>query len=139
MSRLPNTASSPVRDLPAVTDEAAEADQARGDRLWIGIDGPNDISLRLVGLALDASKGLGPLTLTGPQPHSDLSAYAHVLLNLLQRQSTLSVSGEEAEQARRIVDPVLQAWAQDAVPMLEYPAGTAGPPPLEETAGSTRR
>jgi glucose-6-phosphate 1-dehydrogenase len=49
------------------------------------------------------------------------------------------VSGEEAEQAWRIVDPVLQAWAEDAVPLLEYPAGAASPPPLEGTAGSTRR
>jgi glucose-6-phosphate 1-dehydrogenase len=48
------------------------------------------------------------------------------------------VSGEEAEQAWRIVDPVLQAWAQDAVPMLEYPAGAAGPAPLDEIARPSR-
>ena len=60
------------------------------------------------------------------------------LTDLLSGSSRLSVSGEEAEQAWRIVDPVLQAWAEGAVPLLEYPAGSAGPPPLEETAGSTR-
>ena len=28
----------------------------------------------------------------------------------------------------RIVDPVLHAWRQGAVPLQEYPAGSTGPP-----------
>jgi glucose-6-phosphate 1-dehydrogenase len=48
----------------------------------------------------------------------------------LSGDSTLSVRGDEAEQAWRVVTPVLQAWADDRVPLEEYPAGSVGPPPL---------
>jgi glucose-6-phosphate 1-dehydrogenase len=57
-------------------------------------------------------------------------AYAHVLRELLSGGSTFSVRGDEAEQAWRIVTPVLQAWVADRVPLLEYPAGSDGPPRL---------
>jgi glucose-6-phosphate 1-dehydrogenase len=46
-----------------------------------------------------------------------------VLLNVLQGRSNLSVSGEEAEQAWRILTPVREAWDQGLVPMEEYLAG----------------
>jgi glucose-6-phosphate 1-dehydrogenase len=49
------------------------------------------------------------------------------LLDLLKGDSSLAVSGEEAEEAWRIVTPVLKAWADDRVPMSEYPAGSTGP------------
>jgi glucose-6-phosphate 1-dehydrogenase len=97
------------------------------DTLWIGIDGPDDIRLRLVGMKSDASPDLAPVTLGGPQPQSQFSPYAHVLLNLLQGRTNMSVSGEEAEQAWRILTPVRAAWDQDLVPMEEYPAGSTGP------------
>jgi glucose-6-phosphate 1-dehydrogenase len=42
------------------------------------------------------------------------------------------VSSAETEQAWRLVDPVLAAWAAGAVPLLEYAAGSGGPPPLPD-------
>ena len=38
-----------------------------------------------------------------------------------------SRNGDEAEQAWRVVAPVLSAWSKDLVPLLEYPAGSEGP------------
>ena len=38
-----------------------------------------------------------------------------------------SVYGDEAEEAWRIIDPVMAAWAAGDVPMEEYAAGTAPP------------
>jgi glucose-6-phosphate 1-dehydrogenase len=99
-----------------------DAERVAADRLWIELDAPEDG--RQPGVQV-ASPG-------------ERTAYGQVLTDLLSGGSRLSVSGEEAEQAWRIVDPVLHAWAQDTVPLLEYPAGAAGPPPLGETAGSTR-
>ncbi|MGR7026781.1 glucose-6-phosphate dehydrogenase [Geodermatophilus sp. URMC 62] len=99
-----------------------DAERVAADRLWIELDAPEE----------------------GRQPGAQVAApgertaYGEVLTDLLSGGGRLSVSGEEAEQAWRIVDPVLQAWAQDAVPMLEYPAGAAGPPLFEGTAGSRR-
>jgi glucose-6-phosphate 1-dehydrogenase len=89
------------------------------DCLRIGIDGPRDVALRLSGAA--------PLSLTGPAPASDLPPYGHVLLDLLSGGSTLSVRGDGAEEAWRVVEPVLAAWRGGLVPLEEYPAGSEGP------------
>jgi glucose-6-phosphate 1-dehydrogenase len=66
-----------------------------------------------------------------PPYAADLPAYARVLLDLLSGGSMLSVRGDEAEEAWRIVTPALQTWASGSVPMEEYPAGSDGPPPLD--------
>lgn len=89
------------------------------DCLRIGIDGPRDVALRLTGAV--------PMTLTGPPPASDAPPYGHVLLDLLDGGSTLSVRGDEAEEAWRVVEPVLAAWHDGLVPLEEYPAGSDGP------------
>jgi glucose-6-phosphate 1-dehydrogenase len=57
----------------------------------------------------------------------DLPAYGRVLMDVLAGDSTLSIRGDEAEQAWRILTPVTQAWADNQVPLLEYPAGSSGP------------
>jgi glucose-6-phosphate 1-dehydrogenase len=80
-----------------------------GDRLWIPLEEPA------------SGAGLAP---------GELTAYCRVLTDVLSGGSVTSVGAREAEQAWRVVDPVLVAWAADAVPLLEYPAGSAGPPPL---------
>lgn len=90
-----------------------------GDQLWIGIDGPEDMALQLASLEL-----------TSEPYEARLPAYAHVLLDLLEGGSDLSVRGDEVEEAWRIVDPVLEAWANGRVPMREYAAGSDGPPRL---------
>ena len=51
-----------------------------------------------------------------------------MLLDILNGRSTLSIRGDEAEQAWRILTPVLDGWAGGAVPLGEYPAGSTGPP-----------
>lgn len=99
-----------------------DAERVAPDRLWIELDAPEESRQPGVSVAAPGER----------------AAYGQILTDLLSGSSRLSVSGEEAEQAWRIVDPVLAAWADGAVPLLEYPAGAAGPPLLEGTAGSTR-
>jgi glucose-6-phosphate 1-dehydrogenase len=57
-------------------------------------------------------------------------AYARVLEELLDGGCALSVRAGEAEEAWRIVTPVLDAWASGRVPLEEYPLGSPGPPRL---------
>jgi glucose-6-phosphate 1-dehydrogenase len=57
----------------------------------------------------------------------ELPAYARLLLDVLNGDTTLSVGGAEAEEAWRIVNPVLAAWSDGTPPLLEYPAGSSGP------------
>lgn len=95
--------------------------------LWIGIDGPADISWHLSGGAAGRLAEPRPVVLSGEPPASELPAYGHVLLDFLTAGSTLSVRGDEAEEAWRVVEPVLEAWSRGRVPLLEYPAGSDGP------------
>jgi glucose-6-phosphate 1-dehydrogenase len=68
--------------------------------------------------------------MAGELPVPDVPEYGRVLLDVLEGGSSLSIRGDEAEQAWRIVTPVLEAWGRGQVPMQEYPAGSDGPPPL---------
>jgi glucose-6-phosphate 1-dehydrogenase len=106
---------------------ASAHNRSDGDQLWIGVDGPNDITLSLNAMPPQNAPNSAEMTLTAPQPESELSPYAHVLLDVLEGGSELSVGGEESELAWRILGPVLEAWDQRLVPMEEYRAGTYGP------------
>ena len=90
--------------------DPAVAERLADDLLWIELDGardlPSDVQVRAPG---------------------ERTAYRAVLADVLTGGSGTSVTGAEAEQAWRIVDPVLRAWAEGEVPMLEHPAGTALP------------
>jgi glucose-6-phosphate 1-dehydrogenase len=92
--------------------------------LWIGVDGPDDIALRLSGGAAGRPE---PVELRGEPPAAELPAYANVLLDVLSGGSALSVGADEAEWAWRVVTPVLEAWRQGSVPLEEYSAGSDGP------------
>jgi glucose-6-phosphate 1-dehydrogenase len=105
--------------------------------LRIGVDGPEEVALKLAGRQTEAAAQLTPLTLTGKPPSSGLPPYGHVLLDLLSGDSTLSVRGDEAEAAWRVVTPVLEAWAENRVPLEEYRAGSAGPAALSATASGS--
>ena len=83
-------------------------------------------------LELDEPGAAGP----GEGVSGELLAYTAVLEDVLSGGSALSVSAQEVEQTWRVVEPVLRSWAAGAVPLLDYPAGSAGPPAL---AGTVRR
>lgn len=116
-----------VRFRPA-GEEASE--------LRIGVDGPEDLNLHLTG---GAPESPARLRLSATPPGLDLPAYGRVLLEVLNGGNTLSIRGDEAEQAWRIVTPVLAGWADGAVPLEEYPAGTAGPRPRGSATSNDRR
>jgi glucose-6-phosphate 1-dehydrogenase len=103
----------------------------RANELRIGIDGPGDVSLQVTG---GPPESRVPLTLNATVPGSELPAYGRVLLDVLDGGNTLSVGGDEAVEAWRVVTPVLDGWTNGAVPLEEYPAGSAGPPPRAVTA-----
>ena len=50
-----------------------------------------------------------------------------MLGEVLGGQSSLSVHADEAEEAWRIVTPVLDAWAAGRVALDEYALGSEGP------------
>lgn len=55
------------------------------------------------------------------------AAYERVFLDLIEGNTTLFIRADEAEEAWRVSEPILRAWEEGHVPLLEYPAGTDGP------------
>ncbi len=121
----------PSATLPIASDET----RAAPNELRVGLDGPLDIVLHLTGGSPQSQLPPASVTLSGEPPAADLPPYGHVLLDVLSGGCTLSVRGDEAEEAWRIVTPVLEAWAAGRVPLEEYAAGSDGPPPLSDRGG----
>ena len=61
-------------------------------------------------------------------PRQAPSPYGQLVLAILDGDTRLSARGREAEEAWRIVEPILGAWADGASPLRDYPAGSDGPP-----------
>jgi glucose-6-phosphate 1-dehydrogenase len=81
---------------------------------------------------LDVSGPGDPFDLDSADPETalgegDLPAYGEVLAGILDSDPLLAVRGDNAEECWRIVEPVLDAWRRDEVPMDTYPAGSDGP------------
>ena len=85
-------------------------------------------------------------TLNGPERTAEIrqlearsapprfTAYAHLIQQMLHNDPMLFIRGDEAEEAWRVIDPVMTAWSAGAVPMQEYVAGQAPPGPSAPSA-----
>ncbi|SFD71651.1 glucose-6-phosphate dehydrogenase [Streptomyces aidingensis] len=89
---------------------------------------PEGLTLDLTGIGAHAHQ-LTALSLTARMEPPGLPAYGRLLLDVLHGDPALSIRGDEAEEAWRVLEPVLSGWAAGLVPLEEYPAGSAGPPP----------
>jgi glucose-6-phosphate 1-dehydrogenase len=111
----------PAPHLPFPDDGSARPNRLRlslkpdAVTLDINVNGPGD--------PLD----LEPAQLGLTMPDHELGPYALLLADVFQGDPILSIRGDEAEESWRIVEPVLQAWRSGAVPLHDYPAGSAGP------------
>ncbi|MDE2593452.1 MAG: glucose-6-phosphate dehydrogenase [Burkholderiales bacterium] len=83
------------------------------------LTGSGHESLSPVSLDLDFDKAF---------PTDRVGAYERMLLDALAGRLNLFVRSDEQEQAWRWVEPMLEAWSQDAQSLRPYAAGTWGPP-----------
>jgi glucose-6-phosphate 1-dehydrogenase len=89
--------------------------------------GPDRIQIDLNINGPDDPFGIDRVSLAGDFNPGRLPAYGEVMAGVFEDDPTLSVRGDTAEECWRIVDPILRAWREGAVPLDEYPAGSAGP------------
>jgi glucose-6-phosphate 1-dehydrogenase len=99
---------------------------------------PEGLALDLTGIGAHTDE-LVPLALTARMEPPGLPAYGRLLLDVLRGDPALSIRGDEAEEAWRLLEPVLSAWEKDLVPLEEYPAGSDGPPARVWHADALRR
>lgn len=104
---------------PAGGDRSPDA---AAERLRLDLEAA-ELSLRLVG---ETGASGERFSVEGSVQTVDLRAYESVLISLLDGNQGPFVGPEEAEEAWRIMEPVLDAWADDHVPLEEYPAGSDG-------------
>jgi glucose-6-phosphate 1-dehydrogenase len=110
----------PVPHLPFLRDLEVVPNVLR-----FGLE-PENVALELTG-AGSRARALSPLTLAAQLEPAKLPAYGRLLLDVLKRNPALSIRGDEAEESWRVVEPVIEAWSKDLVPLQEYPAGSDGP------------
>jgi len=60
-------------------------------------------------------------------PGAEGGGYERLLHDVMVGDATLFIRTDEVERAWQIVDPFLEAWSQDGVPLSQYAAGTWGP------------
>ncbi|UNK71115.1 glucose-6-phosphate dehydrogenase [Microbacterium sp. H1-D42] len=112
----------PVRHLPP----GLSGVPADGGRLTFSL-GPDEMSLRLHVTGGDDPFALREENLLADLGEGQQRSYEEVLDELLDGDVALSVRADEAEECWRIIQPVRDAWASDAVPIEEYAAGSPGP------------
>ncbi|WP_067679346.1 glucose-6-phosphate dehydrogenase [Nocardia miyunensis] len=110
----------PVPHMPFGHEGTAEPNVLR-----FGLD-PESLSLELTSVGSTVGT-LVPLTLTAQVQPPELPAYGRLLLDVFNGDPALSIRGDEAEQAWRVVSPIQSAWSRDLVPLDEYSAGSQGP------------
>lgn len=97
------------------------------NRLRFGLE-PEGLTLELTGTGPGVSPSLVPLHLGAAMAPPELPAYGRILLDVLRANSALSIRADEAEEAWRVVAPVIDGWARGLVELEEYDAGSDGPP-----------
>jgi glucose-6-phosphate 1-dehydrogenase len=59
-------------------------------------------------------------------------AYERLILDAMRGDATLFTRDDEVEAQWRIIDPILESWGRGEPPLVEYAAGTAGPPEADK-------
>jgi glucose-6-phosphate 1-dehydrogenase len=112
------------RDVPHLpTGFAGSSD---GDQLTIDLK-PGAVSLTLTMNAEGDPLDLEQKTLTAALAVPRMQPYGEVLAQILDGSQLLTVRGDAAEECWRVMAPVIQAWADDKVPLETYAAGSRGP------------
>ena len=97
------------------------------NRLRFGLE-PEGLTLELTGTGPGVAISLVPLTLSAEMEPPELPTYGRILLDVLRGNSALSIRADEAEEAWRVLTPVLEGWSRSLAPLTEYDAGSNGPP-----------
>ncbi|NMR21505.1 glucose-6-phosphate dehydrogenase [Cellulomonas fimi] len=101
-------------------------DDAAPNELRLELD-PDKMFLRINVNGIGDPFDLETVELDLELPRQVPTPYGQLILAILEGDTRLSARAEEAEEAWRIVEPILAAWADGASPLREYAAGSDGP------------
>lgn len=121
-----------LRDPPSTMFGAGHGSGKPGGGNWIVLRLRPDETIEIDAVAKRAGLGLTTerLVLAATDPSaggSEYSAYEQLLLDIVAGDRSLFIRNDEALQAWKIMQPVLDAWASSGEPEI-YPSGSDGPP-----------
>ena len=96
---------------------------------WPGVEpntlnaGPTEPCVRLFTTLNGPERTAGIRQLEARPAPPRFTACAHLILDMPNSDPMLFIRGDEAEEAWRIIDPVMNAWSAGDVSMQDYPAG----------------
>ncbi|QIK72572.1 glucose-6-phosphate dehydrogenase [Propioniciclava coleopterorum] len=97
---------------------------------------PETLALRVTTNAEGDRWDLETSTLSTQLGESPVRPYGEILDEILTGNMLLGVRGDMAEESWRILDPLLQEWADGVVPMDSYSAGSYGPQAWNDAPGA---
>ncbi len=102
-----------------------------GNRLRLQL-GSDRVAMDLNLIHADGRFELQPVEVDVKMAPQPIPAYGLLLRDVLKGDLSLAVRDDEVEESWRVVEPILQAWAEGKSPLKEYAAGSEGPAMGEE-------
>ena len=103
-----------------------EAQDASPNVLLLTLD-PDTITLTLNVNGAGDPFELETVSLDARLAAQDIRAYGRLLLGVLEGDPTFSIRDDEAEEAWRVIEPIVAGWRAGLAPLEEYAAGSDGP------------
>jgi glucose-6-phosphate 1-dehydrogenase len=126
--------------LPIPTDQLTELE---ADALILRIQPNEGISLRfgakVPGHSFRVRTASMDFSYDRTFPEESPEAYERLLLDALLGDPTLFIRTDEVEQCWRIVDPIIENWANDPSPIPTYEAASWGPTDADRLIGRSGR
>jgi glucose-6-phosphate 1-dehydrogenase len=126
--------------LPIPTDQLTELE---ADALILRIQPNEGISLRfgakVPGHSFRVRTASMDFSYDRTFPEESPEAYERLLLDALLGDPTLFIRTDEVEQCWRIVDPIIEHWANDPSPIPTYEAASWGPTDADRLIGRSGR
>lgn len=111
---------------PTEQSPFSPSETTRPNHLRLGFT-PDRVELRVnvngPGNPLEAQ----PVELETELAPQSIPPYASLIEDVLHGNPMLFIRDDEAEEAWRIIDPIVAAWTRDVVPLQPYQAGSDGP------------
>jgi glucose-6-phosphate 1-dehydrogenase len=112
------------------------------NQLVITLQPDEGVSLKLGAKIPGAKMRIRPVNMEFHYGTSFLSespeAYERLIIDAMRGEATLFTRNDEVDAQWSIIDPILQAWHEDVVPMARYAAGSQGPPEADDLLGEGR-
>jgi glucose-6-phosphate 1-dehydrogenase len=103
-----------------------EAHSASANALRLTLD-PDTITFTLNINGAGDPFDLETIDLNARLAAQEIPAYGRLLLGVLDGDPTFSIRDDEAEEAWRVIEPIVAGWRDELTPLVEYEAGSAGP------------